>query len=82
MFITDGITEAQDRADNLYGIERTLTVLSTTGQNPGGDHSVKAICQSLYNDVKRFADGAPPADDMTIMAIRFTGPQALSPSAR
>ncbi|MEE8292082.1 MAG: CHASE2 domain-containing protein, partial [Candidatus Tectomicrobia bacterium] len=82
VFITDGITEAQDRASNFYGIERTLTVLSTTGQNPGGDHSVKAICQSLYNDVKRFAEGAPPADDMTIMAIRFTGPQALSPSAR
>jgi serine phosphatase RsbU (regulator of sigma subunit) len=48
---------------------------NTTRQNVG------AICQGLYNDVKRFANGAILADDIAIMAIRFKGPLTSTPSS-
>jgi serine phosphatase RsbU (regulator of sigma subunit) len=35
---------------------------------------VLAVCQGLYDDVKRFVRDAEPFDDITIMAIRFTAP--------
>ena len=37
-------------------------------------HGVEAICQRLYAEIKRCANGAVPADGIAIIAIRFTGP--------
>lgn len=79
VMITDGVTEAQAPGHHLYGIERTLAYLATIHTAPYRDLSVVSVCQGLYADVCRFATGADPADDITIMAIRFAGP-ASTPS--
>jgi serine phosphatase RsbU (regulator of sigma subunit) len=78
IMVTDGVTEAQDRHQNFYGLERILAYLTAVQIHPNGPHSVEAVCQGLYGDVKRFANGATPADDITIVGIRFTAP--LSPT--
>ena len=68
VLITDGVTEAQDQAENLYGRERILDYLNTL------DHKTcqaESVCRGLYADVKRYCADADQSDDITIMAVRF-----------
>lgn len=65
---TDGVTEARNRDDALYGNQRlhqTVHVCSS--------HSAEHIVHEVMDSVKEFATGVPQADDITIMAIRFKG---------
>ncbi|HSX82047.1 MAG TPA: PP2C family protein-serine/threonine phosphatase, partial [Candidatus Saccharimonadia bacterium] len=71
LMMTDGVTEAQDAAQTLYGLARVMAYCSTI-QDESEQRSVLAVCQGLYDDVKRFVRDAEPFDDITIMAIRFT----------
>lgn len=79
--ITDGVTEAHDSHQNLYGLHRALEYLAAIHKDGCKEHrSVEAVCQGFYEDVKHFVNGASPSDDITIMAIRFTGPYASMPT--
>jgi sigma-B regulation protein RsbU (phosphoserine phosphatase) len=71
--MTDGVTEAQDSAQILYGLERVMAYCSII-QDEDEQRGVLSVCQGLYDDVKRFVRDAEPFDDITIMAIRFTAP--------
>jgi sigma-B regulation protein RsbU (phosphoserine phosphatase) len=71
VMITDGVTEAQDSAQNFYGLPRVLKYLTTMRERQR--HAADA-CQGIYEDVERFSQGLPPSDDITIVAIRFTKP--------
>jgi serine phosphatase RsbU (regulator of sigma subunit) len=73
LMITDGVTEAQDTAQTLYGLERVMAYCSLIQDEPE-QRGVLVVCQGLYDDVKRFVRDAEPCDDITIMAIRFTAP--------
>ncbi|MCP3955542.1 MAG: CHASE2 domain-containing protein [Desulfobacterales bacterium] len=75
LLISDGVTEAQDPAENLYGRERILGYLVTL--NPAQE-AAESLCQGLYEDVKRFSEDAVQSDDITIMAIRFGKPRPVS----
>jgi adenylate cyclase len=77
LMMTDGVTEAQDTAQTLYGLERVMAYCSTI-QDESERHGVLAVCQGLYDDVKRFVRDAEPFDDITIMAIRFTAPASAT----
>jgi adenylate cyclase len=77
LMLTDGVTEAQDVAQTLYGLERVMTYCSTIQEEPE-QRGVLAVCHGLYDDVKRFVRDAEPFDDITIMAIRFTAPTAAT----
>jgi len=73
LMMTDGVTEAQDTAQTLYGLERVMAYCNTIQDTPERRGAL-AVCQGLYDDVKRFVRDAEPFDDITIMAIRFTTP--------
>ena len=70
LLMTDGITEAADQQYNMYGSARLLQCFSGNGRA----HTATVVCEKLYADVKRFTQGAPVSDDITIMALRFTAP--------
>lgn len=70
---TDGISEAQDAQQTLYGLDRLL-VLCEALQGAHEPLSPVTVCEGLYADVQRFTQGVEPADDLTIMAIRYTAP--------
>jgi phosphoserine phosphatase RsbU/P len=57
---TDGITEAMNAKDELYGAERLLTQLRTDAD------SVTSLSRLLLNDVKRFIGAHPQSDDMCL----------------
>ena len=78
ILITDGITEAQNPEQHFYSLARTLEYLTTIHH---GQYTAACACQGLYEDVKRFTSGAPPSDDITVMAIRFTAPPPCTGTA-
>jgi serine phosphatase RsbU (regulator of sigma subunit) len=62
---TDGITEAQAPDEAFYGVERLEALLR------GLASASPAECvDRVVGDVNRFASGAPPADDLTVLALR------------
>jgi sigma-B regulation protein RsbU (phosphoserine phosphatase) len=63
---TDGVSEAMDARQNLYGLDR-LRSLITAGANGAADP--KALGEKILADVKTFAGGYPQNDDITLMAF-------------
>jgi adenylate cyclase len=77
LMMTDGVTEAQDAAQTLYGLDRVMAYCSIIQDEPE-QRGVLAVCQGLYDDVKSFVRDVEPCDDITIMAIRFTAPASAT----
>jgi phosphoserine phosphatase RsbU/P len=62
---TDGLSEARDRADTEYGIDRLSRLVS--------DHhglQSQAMIDACLRDLAAFQSGTPKTDDLTIMSIR------------
>ena len=68
LLLTDGVTEAENAQQAPYGVERALACFAEAGVVDAA-----TVCAQLHADVKLFIAGAAPSDDLTIMAIRFTG---------
>jgi sigma-B regulation protein RsbU (phosphoserine phosphatase) len=65
---TDGVTEAANLRDELFSEKRLLDDLS-----PLRDRPIKAIVSSLMEKIEDFSQGAPQADDITMMIIKYFG---------
>ena len=73
ILLTDGITEAQNGSSALYGHRKAL-------DGPAiGPATATQICEAIRDYVRRFEDVAEATDDLTVMVIRYLGPQ---PSGR
>jgi serine phosphatase RsbU (regulator of sigma subunit)/CHASE2 domain-containing sensor protein len=70
--ISDGVTEAQNPVGDLYGSGRVHHILDRLEL---GAVTAHAVVETLRTDVDRFAAGAEPADDVTILVLRWDGPQ-------
>jgi adenylate cyclase len=69
--MTDGVTEAQNPAAELYGQTRLQAILRggrVTAAN------ARVFVDALHDDVQAFAAGAEAADDLTILVLRWLGP--------
>jgi serine phosphatase RsbU (regulator of sigma subunit) len=64
--VSDGVTEAVDRRGALYGTARVEHVIAPL-------RSADAMVATLRRDVLGFAAGLEPADDMTVLALRWRG---------
>jgi phosphoserine phosphatase RsbU/P len=60
LLYTDGITEAMNTKDELYGFERLLAML---GSDADG---VNLLGRRVLDDVKRFVGARPQSDDMCL----------------
>jgi serine phosphatase RsbU (regulator of sigma subunit) len=65
---TDGVTEATNMSEELYGEERLKKVL-----DEHKDEAVEKICAEVKKDVDEFVGEAPQFDDITMLAIRYKG---------
>ncbi len=70
LLFTDGITEATNAEDELYGDDRLMASLETIRQLSRAESVVNAIA----GDVRRFAGNAPQSDDQTMLVVRYHGP--------
>lgn len=69
LMYTDGITEASDHEQRMYGIERTVESLA--GVPPAA--SSDGYIERLLGDVDRFVAEAAQADDITVLALTWHG---------
>ncbi|MBP7175551.1 MAG: SpoIIE family protein phosphatase [Thermoclostridium sp.] len=75
---TDGVTEATDAHNELYGDDRLHHILNTLGAV-----SADEICHTVKADVDRFVGEAPQFDDITMLHLKLTPKNriTLAPSA-
>src|SRR5262249_34025581 len=82
VLFSDGVTEAMDPEEELYGVGRLRAVLQGKTQL-----ALDEIQKSVLESVENFARGARQADDLTILVVRVravgaTGvPEAAGKSA-
>jgi sigma-B regulation protein RsbU (phosphoserine phosphatase) len=62
---TDGLNEAHNERDEMFGLERLLSFVNSVANKPA-----KEIADDLYHAVERFSAGHPQYDDQTIMVIK------------
>lgn len=63
---TDGLTEAADSCNELFGIDRMLSAL-----NSHPDSDCTQLIAEITADVNAFVGGAPQFDDMTMLAFEI-----------
>ena len=73
VLVTDGITEAQNQSGELFGRTRILTWI------PEHAESATAMCEAIRDSVRAFEAGSDPTDDLTVMALRYLGPNKDGP---
>ncbi len=72
--ITDGITEAMNVALDLYGQHRLMDLLKQSANSNGTDP--QQLLTRINESVKTFVNGHPSSDDLTVLIIRWNGPNA------
>ena len=65
---TDGVTEAHNEKDELFGDERFLNAL-----NENKDAKLEEIDKTLRKRIEEFSNGVEQYDDITTIAFRYTG---------
>ena len=70
---SDGVTEAMDPDEQLYGVGRLRGVL--TGKN---EMPLDEIQKTVLESVENFARGARQADDLTMLLVRFRAVGAMT----
>ena len=69
--VSDGVTEAMNRNREFFTAERLRATLLRVGERA----EPEAIVRRMREDLDRFAQGAEPADDVTLLALRWDGAQ-------
>jgi serine phosphatase RsbU (regulator of sigma subunit) len=68
VFYTDGVTEAMNYDNQVYGEPRLeQTILSTRSE------TAQSILDTIEESVAAFAGSTPPSDDLTLMVLRRLG---------
>lgn len=65
VFISDGITDAENAQGDMYGTDRLTELLLGHHNYPAGQ-----IAEAIFADVARFQAGQPRFDDETILVLR------------
>ena len=62
---SDGVTEAVDPTDEDFGEQRLADLVGSLRDRPA-----KEIVEAIHSEVARFTQGAPPADDITVVVAK------------
>jgi phosphoserine phosphatase RsbU/P len=66
---TDGVTEAFNIHEELYGEDRLLDFL-----HEHLTHPIEDVVKESFREITGFSIGMPQSDDITLLAIRYHGP--------
>ena len=64
---TDGVTEAANAANELYGEERLEQILNKKQGTP------QELCANLHADIDDFVQDAEQSDDITMLCVTWNG---------
>jgi serine phosphatase RsbU (regulator of sigma subunit) len=65
VMFSDGVTEAPNPNDEEYGEERLANLVAELSSRPA-----QQIVDAIHASVHEFTEGAPPADDITVVVAR------------
>ena len=65
---SDGVSEAQNLAEEEFGYDRLIDVMREHAAEPA-----EAIVDDVFKAIDRFAGDAPQFDDITLMIVKRTG---------
>ena len=67
---TDGVAEAMDRNEALFGTDRMLEALNNSPES-----SCREIIDNVSKAIEDYVDGAEQFDDITMLCMEYKGPQ-------
>jgi sigma-B regulation protein RsbU (phosphoserine phosphatase) len=73
VLFSDGVTEAMDPAEQLFGVPRLRECLTGHMQTP-----LEELQQTVLQSVENFARGASQADDLTLLLVRYRATASAS----
>ena len=76
VIVTDGATDAMSTQEERFGLDRVLDALSSNTES-----SAQERASEMVRKVRAFEKGMDPADDLTILALRYLGNENSAPSA-
>jgi sigma-B regulation protein RsbU (phosphoserine phosphatase) len=65
LLYSDGITEATNPRNKLFGVERLMSIISKHG-----DNNATELMNTITKAVEAFCRGASPSDDITLIVIK------------
>jgi sigma-B regulation protein RsbU (phosphoserine phosphatase) len=65
---TDGVTEAKNKSDEEFDDKRLKSCLSHTNGTP-----LPEMVENVFNKVNEFTQGIDQSDDITILAVQYSG---------
>ena len=68
---TDGVTDAINASDEIFGDERMVEALNTI-ESP----DPKGVLQKVTEEVEQFTEGEPQFDDITMICLQYKGTDA------
>jgi phosphoserine phosphatase RsbU/P len=74
LFFTDGITDAQHPQGESFGDERLKLAFTSAVQSASSD-TIERVPKHILDAVDQFCEDSAPFDDITLVALRFTGGQ-------
>lgn len=72
--VTDGIVDAKNPRGERYGSEHVQAVLARVH---AGQPTAKSLVDALCTDLRTFEAGTAQVDDVTVLALRWTGPGSV-----
>ena len=66
---TDGVTEAVNQKQELFGDKRLVMTLNTEQ-----DLTPKELIDEVHRAIRNFSKGVPQSDDITMLCVQFLGP--------
>src|SRR5712692_10244450 len=75
VLFSDGVTEAMDPDDQLFGAPRLKEVLTGLMDTP-----LEEIQKNVLESVENFSRGAPQTDDVTLLLVRYRAAVARIPT--
>jgi sigma-B regulation protein RsbU (phosphoserine phosphatase) len=67
---TDGVPEAADASEEMFGTDRMIRALNTCGKG-----SPREILGAVRSAAYAFAGDAEQFDDLTMMCLEYRGPE-------
>ena len=64
LLYTDGVVEAHDLKDELYGDKKLLDLVGKTSDKTGEE-----VVDAIFQSIEEFASGAPQFDDITMVSV-------------
>ena len=68
---TDGVTEAINQKEELFGDKRLVMTL-----NANKDRPPKELIEEMHEAIRNFSKGVPQSDDITMLCVQFLGPDS------